>query len=123
MTKGSVIHPDGSFLHVEDIPDHLSDIDSSFFVNKPIYDAQAKRFYCVIPSEFAFYQQHHLPFPREHFLPRLKNLFSYCNGAFAEQSIFCEACDMSLMVHPNRLFIKRRILCQNCYLLYLQEKN
>ncbi|HLD17940.1 MAG TPA: hypothetical protein VJB99_02580 [Patescibacteria group bacterium] len=122
VTKGSVINPDGSALRSEDIPDHLDHIDPSRFVGKPIYDSQAKRFYSVTPQEFTFYQRHRLPFPRQHFLSRLKNLFVYCNGPFAEESSICESCGKSLLVHPNRQFSKRRILCEVCYLAYL-EKN
>ncbi|PJA47165.1 hypothetical protein CO172_02920 [Candidatus Uhrbacteria bacterium CG_4_9_14_3_um_filter_36_7] len=118
--KGSIIEPEANILNIEDIPDYLQDINEDEFIGKAIYDSESQRLYSVTPEEFCFYKEHNLPFPRKHFLTRLKKLMSYCNSAFADEQTICQSCNLPLNVHPNQTFKNRQILCYPCYIKYLE---
>ena len=116
----SVIDPENA-VKVEEIPDALDDVDPARLVNKPIHDPKLKRNFSVIDAEFAFYKSHRLPFPREHFLTRLKKLIRHSNTP-VKMSAECHACKKSIITYVNQLFTERKIYCRACYLQFL-EKN
>lgn len=120
-TKGSIIDPDESVIRLETIPDRLED-GGEQIVGKPIYDPVSKRLYTVTPREFAFYQRHGLPLPRVHFLRRLESLFGYSNTMFADKETACDSCMKKLLIHPNRHFSNRRVLCIPCYESFITSR-
>ncbi|EKD33121.1 MAG: hypothetical protein ACD_76C00090G0002, partial [uncultured bacterium] len=107
-------------IRINQIPDCLKEIDSDKFVGQPILDEKLNRHYSVTPAEFEFYKQNNLPFPREHFLTRLKNLFAHVNTPFFTEAN-CE-CGQSIQVYHNRTFPHRRVLCNACYLAHLEKR-
>ena len=121
--KGNVFAPqqiDASHaLTTLQIPDVLKEAKN--FVGKPIFDPMINRPYSVLPKEYAFYEEYGLPFPQEHFLSRLQSLIRTSNTPHPEQSI-CAQCCKEISIYTNQIFEDRRILCQVCYLSYL-EKN
>ena len=121
--KGNVLAPHKvdatNAIAVDQIPDCLSDVDAKQLVGKPIYDAELGRPYSVLPREFEFYKKQGLPFPREHFLTRLRNLLRTSNTPLTELSK-CHECSKEITVHKNQMFPKRKIYCRECYLKYLE---
>jgi len=121
--KGIVLAPQkvdaSNAVSIEQIPDCLSEVDSDKLVGKPIYDPELDRPYSVLPREFEFYQKQGLPFPREHFITRLRNLLRSSNIPLTE-STTCQACDKKITVHKNQMFPKRKVYCRECYLKYLE---
>lgn len=109
-------------LRVQDIPDCLNAVDPAQFVNVPIYDEQLKRHFSVVPAEFAFYQQRKLPFPREHFLSRLKKLIRHSNSPIPEY-VRCFPCGKDVVTWQNPTFPSRRIYCRACYLSFLEARS
>ena len=122
--RGAVIVPksvsiQGSVL-VTEIPDALADTDPAKFVGKPIHDPTLQRNFSVTDSEFAFYQAHQLPFPREHFLTRLKKLTRHSYTPIPFETT-CYVCKKSISSYKNQLFPDRRIYCRACYLAFLEQ--
>ena len=68
-----------------------------------------------------FYKKLGLPFPREHFLSRLKKLIRRSNAPIPEPGA-CAACGKSITIYKNYTFPKRRVLCMKCYLAYLEKQ-
>ena len=107
-------------VRVDEIPDTLDDIDPARFVNKPIHDPNLKRNFSVIEPEFAFYQSHRLPFPREHFLTRLKKIARYSNTPI-EMATQCHQCKKEITTYVNQTFTGRNVYCYPCYLEFLEQ--
>ena len=123
-TRGAVVvptlaHPEDA-VHVSDIPDALRDVDPEKFVGKPIRDDHLKRNFSVTPNEFAFYKTHGLPFPREHFLTRLKKIARYSNTPI-EMATQCHQCKKEITTYVNQTFTERNVYCYPCYLEFLEK--
>ncbi len=120
-TKGNVHTVDGT-LKVTDLPDRLIDTIPEQHVGKPILDTALGRPFTITPTEFAFYQSHGLPLPREHFLSRMTTLFRHANGPIPEQAP-CAKCGTNVTTWKNALFSgRRRVLCRPCYLQYFETR-
>lgn len=120
-TVGNVEVP-GQVIKASELPDHLDDIDPEKHVGKPILDEELGRMYTVTPKEFAFYEEKGLPFPNQHFLTRMTNLFSHSNGPIPEAAT-CEKCGVAITTYKNKLFSgKRKFLCREHYLAYRESR-
>jgi len=108
-------------INSEEIPDCLEMIDPSIYISKPIYDPIIDRKYAVLPADLTFYQMMHLPFPKEHFLRRIREIARLSNSMIMT-SYFCELCKTSLRVAENLIIKQRKIYCQKCYLNYLEKE-
>ena len=104
--RGAVVMPivtnPEEAIQVGDIPDALDDVDPAVFVGKPIHDAALNRNFSVTPQEFAFYKAHRLPFPREHFLIRLKKLARHSNTPVKMENT-CVDCGKPVTTYVNNL--------------------
>ncbi|MEK7105380.1 MAG: hypothetical protein AAB865_01720 [Patescibacteria group bacterium] len=122
-SRGAVVMPSIAdpehALHIEDIPDALDDVDPEKFVGKAIHDPVFKRNYSVAPVEFEFYKKHRLPFPRQHFLSRLKTLARHSNTP-VKMATTCTTCGKAITTYKNQMFAERHVHCWPCYLQYLE---
>lgn len=121
--QGLVLAPkqlDQKAIGVDDIPDCLSEMDSAKYVGVPIYDKTLKRNFSVTQTEFDMYQKKHWPFPRHHFINRLTNLIRHSNSPLKEQ-VDCGECKNKITTYKNFTFKKRKVLCRECYLKYLEQ--
>lgn len=123
--RGAVVMPivtsPEDAVQVADIPDALDDIDPAKFVGKPIHDTLLNRNFSVTPKEFEFYKAHRLPFPREHFLTRLKKLTHHSNTPVKMETT-CFDCAKPITTYVNNMFIDRRVYCREDYLKFIEEK-
>ncbi|MEK7665374.1 MAG: hypothetical protein AAB337_00655 [Patescibacteria group bacterium] len=123
-TRGAVImpksiDPEGTIL-ISEIPDALEEIDPATFVGKAIHDPVLKRNFSVTPQEFDFYKAHQLPFPREHFLTRIKKLTRHSDSPVSFETT-CYVCHRTITAYKNIFFQERNIHCRACYLAYLEQ--
>ncbi|MFH1253724.1 MAG: hypothetical protein V1664_05370 [Candidatus Uhrbacteria bacterium] len=109
-------------LDVNTIPDCLVEINEEIFVGKPILDLILSRPFSVTRGEMAFYRKQNYPFPREHFLRRLKALIRTSNSPEPENRL-CANCSREIISYRNSSFVVRRVFCKNCYLKFLEENN
>jgi len=123
--RGAVLAPkktvDEAPLISAEVPDCLKDIDPSVWVGKPFMDTKVNRRWTVVPKEFAFYQSHNLPFPKEHYTSRLRGQIEMMNLPLYEQ-LSCSACSASIRVAKNKTFTARKVYCTACYLQYLETR-
>jgi hypothetical protein len=108
-------------LSLEDLPDRLEDFDTEKFLNSPIYDKEADRCFSIVPKEIALRKRYGWAIGKEHFITRLTNLVRHSNSPI-EISTLCHICQKEMISYKNHLFSERKILCQNCYLSYLEER-
>lgn len=122
--RGAVVMPivtnPEEAIQVGDIPDALDDVDPAVFVGKPIHDAALNRNFSVTPQEFAFYKAHRLPFPREHFLIRLKKLARHSNTPVKMENT-CFDCGKPVTTYVNNLFTERHVYCREDYLKFIEQ--
>ncbi|MEK9130801.1 MAG: hypothetical protein AAB429_01665, partial [Patescibacteria group bacterium] len=94
--------------------------DPATFVGKAIHDPVLKRNFSVTPQEFDFYKAHQLPFPREHFLTRIKKLTRHSDSPVSFETT-CYVCHRTITAYKNIFFQERNIHCRACYLAYLEQ--
>lgn len=120
-TASSVVEAEHGVIISTNLPDSSLDPSAASFVSKPILDPISKRLYSITPREFAFYQKHQLPLPRQHPLERLWALCKLSNAIFPVKGQ-CDNCSKSLSFHPNQTFASRKVFCEPCYLRYIEER-
>lgn len=114
---GSVQDVD-SMVHPEELPDRLE--ECAAFVGKAIFDPELKRPFAVRKTDFVFYQKLGLPFPRKHYIRRLKTLTRLAN-TFEMMDVQCAKCQKDIRVAQNLTFKNRKIYCYECYLDHLEQ--
>ncbi len=109
----------GHRLTPEALPDRLE--DATGLVNRAVWDPAAGRSYPIMPRDFDFAERHHLPLPRKHFLSRLQELNLLSNVPETIDRA-CASCGKGIKVYRNNTFSTRRVLCEACYLAYLESR-
>jgi hypothetical protein len=110
-----------TFEDLLEIPDDSLQIDIASFKQKAFQCTQTHRPFTYQPLELELYQTMKLPLPREHFIKRVFDLWRELNLNSYETGT-CRKCQKAITYAKNRLYPKRIIYCQECYLKFL-EKN
>ncbi|MFH1404855.1 MAG: hypothetical protein ABIH21_02035 [Patescibacteria group bacterium] len=100
------------------LPDELA--ECSDLVGKPILDEILHRPYTVREPDFQFYKHNQLPFPRNHFVYRLKYYGRMANTFFRQDGA-CKVCGKEIRYAVNQMFVNRKVYCHDCYLKYVEE--
>ncbi|MBI2485217.1 hypothetical protein HYW18_03670 [Candidatus Uhrbacteria bacterium] len=108
----------GESMDPELLPDGLE--ACALFAGRPIMDPELERPFTVRKEDVAFYTHMRLPFPRRHFMTRIRALARLGNTFMAEQGL-CQKCSKEVVIHKNIAFPKRKIYCTACYLAYLEQ--
>ena len=108
-----------SLIDPDTLPDHLDDCES--YVGKALIDKELGRSFAIRKDDYKFYQKLGLPFPRRHYIARIKSLARMAN-TYTSSEKACANCSKIMTTADNLTFKNRKIYCQSCYLQYL-EKN
>ena len=107
-----------SMTDPETLPDHLDDCEA--YVGKPLIDKGLDRAFAVRRDDYKFYKKLGLPFPRRHYIARVRSLARMAN-TFTSSEHTCANCSKSVIVANNLTFKNRRVYCYGCYLEYLEH--
>jgi len=105
---------------LEDIPDHINEVDVEIWSKKIFIDSQIKRPFTYLKPEIEFCKKYRLPLSRKHFTRQMKELFFLMNTGLFVDTV-CTVCKKQITVAQNRTFQDRRIYCHQCYLNYLEQ--
>ncbi|MBI4598774.1 hypothetical protein HY734_01090 [Candidatus Uhrbacteria bacterium] len=108
-------------LSTDTIPDRFGGPVEEW-AGKPILDAKLGRRFSFIKPELAYYKEHGLPLPDEHFISRVQNVVWMSNGASFEDRT-CGSCGTVVRIPKNKIFPNRRVFCQPCYHVHVQEQS
>lgn len=103
----------------ESLPDRLEDCEE--FVGKPLLDKELNRAFAVRKDDYAFYKKLGLPFPRRHYIDRLKKLARLAS-TFEMTDATCQKCEKEIRVAEHLRFKERKMYCYPCYLEYLEGR-
>jgi len=118
---GSLSLDDPRIKEVDQLPDHIRDLDETEWAGKPIADRVIQRPFAFSKAEIAYLKKFNIAAPRHHFTVRMRDLLlSMSSGPFIHET--CASCQKEIIMATNRTFTQRKIYCQSCYLQYL-EKN
>lgn len=110
---------DPRMREIDQLPDHIRDLDENDWAGKPIADREIQRPYALTKSEIAYLKQFNIAAPRRHFTSRMRDLlFSMSSGPFIGQT--CSVCAKTVTMATNRAYAQRKVYCNACYLTYLE---
>ncbi|PJA46879.1 hypothetical protein CO172_03430 [Candidatus Uhrbacteria bacterium CG_4_9_14_3_um_filter_36_7] len=109
------------FDEVSNIPDDSLMIDINLFKIKAFQCPFTHRPFTYQPIELELYQVMKLPLPREHFIKRVFDLWRELNMNVYNNGT-CQKCEKDIIFAKNRLYPHRKLYCQSCYLLYLENQ-
>jgi len=104
---------------VEELPDHIKDLDDSW-IGVPLLDTSSNRRFSLIKPEIEFYRRKNIAPPAKHFILRVHDLWLQTNLGRFEPSV-CLNCGKQITVAINVAHKIRRIYCRECYLRHLEQ--
>ncbi|HBD05358.1 TPA: hypothetical protein DCZ32_02780 [Candidatus Uhrbacteria bacterium] len=104
----------------DELPDDIRDSAVDGWVGKLVLDKEINRPLTYLKQEVEFYRKHDLPLPRQHLTARIRDLARMMNIGTIE-TVECAECGKAVNVAVNRSFQKRNILCNACYLKFIEQ--
>jgi hypothetical protein len=105
--------------NASDVPDSIDDVTDEW-AGVPIFDPEAKRTFSFLKPVLDHYRALRIAPPTRHFVQRF-NSFSLLGQVAAFETRSCDSCKKSITVAQNRSYPNRRILCNVCYLAFLEQ--
>ena len=112
---------DPRIREVDQLPDHINDLDEAEWVGKPLADRTINRPFAFTKAEVEYLKRFNIAAPRRHFTARMHDLlFSMSSGPFETRT--CTACNKQIVTSTNRTYPERNVHCNACYLKFLEER-